>query len=219
MDLPGPFATWFRRGSADAKRGRSVCGTAIEDYKLEAHSEEWLNCAIPEARRPARREDSNPAARRMLACARFIRRSCPSHPSPSQLEIQNARKPAGANRWGTKGPKLARCRNFSEIPPRENSKAVFRGKLDRPCRACRIGLTEERGTHHSDDPGDVRMIDGIERVHAEFQAAPRTATLADRDALKAEQLRDTQVELYRSRAAACVSRHSGGPRDGVTAGI
>ena len=37
---------------------------------------------------------------------RFIRRSCPSHPSPPQLEIENARKPAGANRWGTKGRSL-----------------------------------------------------------------------------------------------------------------
>ncbi len=90
MDLPVAFATWFRRGSADAKRGRSVCGTAIEDYKLEAHSDEWLNCAIPEARRPARREDSNPAARRMLAYARFIRRSCPSHRSSPEIEIKNA---------------------------------------------------------------------------------------------------------------------------------
>src|SRR5204862_5811502 len=90
MDLPGPFATWFTRGSADAIRRRNVCRTAIEDYNLEAHSDEWLNCAIPEARRPARREDSNAAARRMLACARFIRRSCPSHRSSPEIEIKNA---------------------------------------------------------------------------------------------------------------------------------
>ena len=63
------------------------------------------------------------------------------------------------------------------------------------------------------------MIDGVERVHAEFQAAFRTMTLAGRAALEAEHLRDTQVELHSSRAAACVSGHSGGPRDGVAGGI
>jgi len=63
------------------------------------------------------------------------------------------------------------------------------------------------------------MIDGVERVHAEFQAAFRTTTLAGRDALEAEHLRDTQVELHSSRPAACVSGHSEGPRDGVAGGI
>ncbi len=124
-------------------------------------------------------------------------------------------KSPGANRWGTKGPKLARCRNFSEIPPRENSKAVFRGKLDRPCRACRIGLTEERGTHHSDDPGDVRMIDGIERVHAEFQAPSRTTMFAVGSALEAEHFRQPHIQLHHPWAATRVARYSGRPCNGV----
>ncbi len=37
---------------------------------------------------------------------RFIRRSCPSHPSPPQLEIENAHKPASTNSVGTKGRSL-----------------------------------------------------------------------------------------------------------------
>src|SRR6266566_6417519 len=109
MDLPGPFATWFRRGSADAQRRRSVCGTAIQDSKLEAHSDEWFNCAIPEARRPARREDANPAGRRMLAYARFVRRSCPGHrssPSKSRMHM----KCASGNRSQPKGRSLLHVR-------------------------------------------------------------------------------------------------------------
>ena len=90
MDLPVAFATWFRRGSTDAKRRRNVCGTAIQDCKLETISYEWFYRAIPDARRPARREDPNPAARRMLAYARFIRKSCPGHRSSPEIEIENA---------------------------------------------------------------------------------------------------------------------------------
>src|SRR5207245_10798445 len=88
---------------------------------------------------------------RLLMQVRFVRRSCPSHPSPPQPKIESARKPAGVNRWGTKWPKLAGYRNLSEIPPCRNSKAVFRGKLDRPCRARRSALTDESRTPPSED--------------------------------------------------------------------
>src|SRR5204862_292561 len=86
------------------------------------------------------------------------------------------------------GLELAGYRSFSEIPPRENSKAVSRGKLDGSCRVCGIGLTEERRAHHSDNSVSVCVVDGVERVHTELHVASRTMTLGHGSALEADTL-------------------------------
>src|SRR5204862_8182967 len=117
------------------------------------------------------------------------------------------------------GLELAGYRSFSEIPPRENSKAVSRGKLDRSCRACGIGLTEERRAHHSDNSGNVCVVDGVERVHTELHVAFRTMTLGHGSALEAEHFGQPNVELHSCRSATCIARYSGRTRHGVATGI
>src|SRR6266404_1288121 len=94
-------------------------------------------------------------------------------------------------------------------PPLPNSKTVFRGKLDCSRGACRSALTEEWRTHYSDDSGNVRMIDSVERIHTELHAPSRMTMFAVGSALEAEHLRQAHVQLHRPWTATRVTGHSG----------